>query len=133
MNREEIEARQATGSARKAEAAPADAELLELLQRMRDAAGKDPARRRDVTIGEFLVDGSRVPLQMAGDLQQLTRTEAAALRFAGWGRSNADIATLLAISEGTARTHLNSAVRKLDCDGMRELIALGGLLFHPLD
>ena len=133
MNREEIEARQATGGARKAETAPADAELLELLQRMREAAGKDPARRRDVTIGEFLVDGSRVPLQLAGELQQLTRTEAAALRFAGWGRSNADIATLLAISEGTARTHLNSAVRKLDCDGMRELIALGGLLFHPLD
>ena len=133
MNRDEIEARQAARPAGGTSAAPAEAELLALIQRMRAAAEKDPARQRDVTIGEFLVDGARVPLMLAGPLQQLTRTEAAALRFAGWGRSNADIATLLAISEGTARTHLNSAVRKLELDGMRELTALAGLLFHPLD
>lgn len=114
--------------------APAvDAELLSLLEQMRSAASRDPARARQVTIGEFLVDGARVPLSLATALQQLTRTEAAALRFAGWGRSNADIATLLAVSEGTARTHLNSAVNKLDLDGMRGLVALAGLLFHPLD
>ncbi|MEL6877336.1 MAG: helix-turn-helix transcriptional regulator [Pseudomonadota bacterium] len=100
---------------------------------MRSAAKQDPARQREVTVGEFLVDGARVPLSLVDSLQHLTRTEAAALRFAGWGRSNADIATLLAISEGTARTHLNSAVRKLELDGMRGLVALAGLLFHPLD
>jgi len=110
-----------------------DAELLTLLEQMRSAAQRDPARARQVTIGEFLVDGARVPLSLVQTLQQLTRTEAAALRFAGWGRSNADIATLLAVSEGTARTHLNSAVNKLDLDGMRGLVALAGLLFHPLD
>jgi DNA-binding CsgD family transcriptional regulator len=110
-----------------------DAELLTLLEQMRSAAGRDPARARQVTVGEFLVDGARVPLSLVTALQQLTRTEAAALRFAGWGRSNADIATLLAVSEGTARTHLNSAVNKLDLDGMRGLVALAGLLFHPLD
>lgn len=110
-----------------------DAELLSLLEQMRSAASRDPARQRQVTIGEFLVDGARVPLSLVQALQQLTRTEAAALRFAGWGRSNADIATLLAVSEGTARTHLNSAVNKLDLDGMRGLVALAGLLFHPLD
>ncbi len=110
-----------------------DAKLLALLEQMRSAAKRDPARSREVTVGEFLVDGARVPLSLVEPLQQLTRTEAAALRFAGWGRSNTDIALLLAISEGTARTHLNSAVRKLDLDGMRGLVALAGLLFHPLD
>lgn len=110
-----------------------DAELLTLLEQMRSAAQRDPARARQVTVGELLVDGARVPLSLANALQQLTRTEAAALRFAGWGRSNADIATLLAVSEGTARSHLNSAVNKLDLDGMRGLVALAGLLFHPLD
>ncbi len=110
-----------------------DSELLALIEEMRSAAKRDPSRKREVTVGEFLVDGARVPLSLVDPLQQLTRTEAAALRFAGWGRSNADIATLLAISEGTARTHLNSAVRKLELDGMRGLVALAGLLFHPLD
>ncbi len=110
-----------------------DSELLALIEEMRSAAKRDPSRKREVTVGEFLVDGARVPLSLVDPLQQLTRTESAALRFAGWGRSNADIATLLAISEGTARTHLNSAVRKLELDGMRGLVALAGLLFHPLD
>jgi DNA-binding CsgD family transcriptional regulator len=110
-----------------------DPEMLALITRMREAARRDPARQRDVAIGEFTVDGARVPLSLVATLQSLTRTEAAALRFAGWGRSNTDIATLLAISEGTARTHLNSAVRKLELDGMRGLVALAGLLFHPLD
>jgi DNA-binding CsgD family transcriptional regulator len=110
-----------------------DPEMLALISRMREAARRDPARQREVAIGEFTVDGARVPLSLVAPLQSLTRTEAAVLRFAGWGRSNADIATLLAMSEGTARTHLNSAVRKLDIDGMRALVALAGLLFHPLD
>ncbi len=110
-----------------------DPEMLALVTRMREAAQRDPARQRDVVIGEFTVDGARVPLSLIAPLESLTRTEAAVLRFAGWGRSNADIATVLAMSEGTARTHLNSAVRKLDLDGMRALIAVAGLLFLPLD
>jgi DNA-binding NarL/FixJ family response regulator len=110
-----------------------DPEMLALVTRMREAAQRDPARQRDVMIGEFTVDGARVPLSLIAPLESLTRTEAAVLRFAGWGRSNADIATVLAMSEGTARTHLNSAVRKLDLDGMRALIAVAGLLFLPLD
>jgi DNA-binding NarL/FixJ family response regulator len=110
-----------------------DPEMLALVTRMREAARRDPARQRDVVIGEFTVDGARVPLSLIAPLESLTRTEAAVLRFAGWGRSNADIATLLAMSEGTARTHLNSAVRKLDLDGMRALVAVAGLLFLPLD
>jgi DNA-binding NarL/FixJ family response regulator len=115
------------------DAAAIDPEMLALVTRMREAARRDPARQRDVVIGEFTVDGARVPLSLIAPLESLTRTEAAVLRFAGWGRSNADIATVLAMSEGTARTHLNSAVRKLDLDGMRALIAVAGLLFLPLD
>lgn len=121
------------GSGGAIDPAAIDPEMLALITRMREAARRDPARQRDVAIGEFTVDGARVPLSLVASLQSLTRTEAAALRFAGWGRSNTDIATLLAISEGTARTHLNSAVRKLELDGMRGLVALAGLLFHPLD
>lgn len=124
---------QQAGSGAEFDPATIDPEMLALITRMREAARRDPARQRDVTIGEFTVDGARVPLSLVEPLQSLTRTEAAALRFAGWGRSNADIATLLAVSEGTARTHLNSAVRKLDVDGMRALVALAGLLFHPLN
>ncbi len=107
--------------------------LAALVARMREAASADPARQREITLGEFIVDGARVPLQFIAQLQQLTRTEVAALRFAGWGRANSDIAVLLAISEGTVRTHLNSAIRKLDIDGMRALTALAGTLFFPLE
>jgi DNA-binding NarL/FixJ family response regulator len=121
------------GSRPSFDAATIDPEMLALVTRMREAARRDPARQRDVMIGEFTVDGARVPLSLIAPLESLTRTEAAVLRFAGWGRSNADIATVLAMSEGTARTHLNSAVRKLDLDGMRALVAVAGLLFLPLD
>ncbi len=59
--------------------------------------------------------------------------EAAVLRFLGWGRANADIATLLDISDATVRSHMNNAIIKLGVDGARELAGLSGLLFHPLD
>jgi DNA-binding NarL/FixJ family response regulator len=49
------------------------------------------------------------------------------VRFLGWGRSNADIATLLLISDNTVRVHLSNVARKLELDGMRELAALAGL------
>ncbi|MDY7098016.1 MAG: helix-turn-helix transcriptional regulator [Pseudomonadota bacterium] len=114
-------------------AAAIDPEMLALINKMREAAQRDPARQREVQIGEFIVDGARVPLSLVEPLQGLTRAEAAALRFAGWGRSNADIGTMLSVGEGTVRTHLSNAVRKLELDGMRELVALAGLLFRSLD
>ena len=132
MNRDEIAARQAGMQGQGKAPAPDDA-LIKLIEEMRSAAQSDPARRREIAIGEFLVDGSRVPISLVTPLEALTRAEAAVLRFAGWGRSNADIGILLAISEGTARTHMTNAIRKLELDGMRSLIALGGLLFHSLD
>ena len=139
MNEEELAALIAAGQARTLgrqghDSTRDEADVLTaLIARMREAAAADPARQRDIALGEFLVDGARVPLQFIAQLQQLTRTEVAAMRFAGWGRANADIAVLLAISEGTVRTHLNSAIRKLDIDGMRALVALAGTLFFPLD
>ena len=121
------------GGAQGFDPASIDPEMLALITKMREAARRDPARQREVDIGEFSVDGARVPLSLVEPLQTLTRSEAAVLRFAGWGRSNSDIGTLLSIGEGTVRTHLTNAVRKLELDGMRELVALGGLLFRSLD
>lgn len=137
MNPDEVAARIAAGQARGRQPAAARGDdvdaLLALIETMRRSAAADPARQREIAVGEFLVDGARVPMQFAAQLPLLTRTEAAALRFAGWGRSNEDIAVLLAVSEGTVRSHLNSAIRKLELDGMRALIGLAGVLFFPLD
>ncbi len=103
--------------------------LIELLRRTEQADQKRP----DVRVGEFLVDAARVPLSLVAGLRTLTRTEAASMRLLGWGRSNADIGMLLGINETTVRSHLNSAVVRLELDGMRQLGGVAGLLFHPLD
>jgi DNA-binding CsgD family transcriptional regulator len=108
------------------------AELGRLIELLRHAEAAKPARP-DLQIGEFTVEGARVPMAFLAGLQSLTRTEAATLRLLGWGRSNADIALLLGINESTVRSHCNNAVAKLGVDGMRKLGCLAGLLFHPLD
>jgi DNA-binding NarL/FixJ family response regulator len=109
------------------------AELARLITLIRAAESANAAPARDVTVGEFVVTGTRVPITLIEPLQTLTRTEAAVLRFLGWGRSNADIANLLNMNENTVRSHINNAVQKLDVDGARELNSVAGLLFHPLD
>ena len=103
--------------------------LIELIRRTEAASRARP----DVRIGEFLVDGARVPVSFLPGLQGLTRTEAAAIRLLGWGRSNADIGLLLGMNESTVRSHLNNAVGKLGVDGMRKLACIAGLLFHPIE
>ena len=109
------------------------AELTRLINLIRAAESADTAPVRDVAVGEFVVTGTRVPITLIAPLQTLTRTEAAVLRFLGWGRSNPDIANLLNMNENTVRSHINNAVQKLDVDGTRELNSVAGLLFHPLD
>ncbi len=109
------------------------AELARLISLIRAAESADTSSVRDVAIGEFVVAGTRVPMTLIAPLQTLTRTEAAVLRFLGWGRSNADIASLLNMNENTVRSHITNAVQKLDVDGARELNSVAGLLFHPLD
>lgn len=108
-------------------------DLARLLQLLRQAEATRPGRRADVQVGEFTVEGWRVPPDLVEGLRHLTRTEAAVLRFLGWGRANADIATLLNINETTVRTHMTNAIRKLEVDGARGLNSLAGLLFHPVD
>lgn len=108
-------------------------QLALLIARIKDKEAASGAAERQVQIGEFHVEGWRVPKMHIGALQNLSRNEAAVMRFLGWGRSNADIASLLNIHENTVRTHLNNAVAKLEVDGSRELVGLAGLLFHPVD
>jgi DNA-binding NarL/FixJ family response regulator len=101
------------------------------LIRAAETAQKNPVR--NVSIGEFVVLGTRVPVTLIEALQSLTRTEAAVLRFVGWGRSNADIASLLNMTDNTVRSHITNAVQKLGVDGSREFNSVAGLLFHPLE
>lgn len=132
MNRDGIATNPPAPRARPGEGVSDPAELTRLIEILRQHEAKE-ASRPDVRIGEFLVDGVRVPLSFLTGLQSLTRTEAAALRLLGWGRANADIGLLLGMNESTVRSHLNNAVGKLGIDGMRKLGCIAGLLFHPLD
>ena len=109
------------------------AELAALIARIKSREQSNDAAQAQIRIGEFEVEGWRVPETFIGPLQKLSRTEAAVLRFLGWGRSNPDIASLLNVNDNTVRTHLNNAIGKLDVDGSRGLIALAGLLFHPVN
>lgn len=109
------------------------AELARLVNMLRASEAASAPTRRDIVIGEFSVSGPRVPDHHISVLQHLTRNEAAVIRFLGWGRANADIATLLDMTESTVRTHMNNAIRKLELDGVRELNSLAGLLFLPID
>lgn len=102
--------------------------IVELRRRDAHAPARPPLR-----IGEFEVEGARVPAASVEGLQSLTRMEAAVLRFLGWGRSNGDIGVLLGTNDSTVRTHLNNAVGKLELDGVRQLNSLAGLLFFPVD
>lgn len=108
-------------------------DLARLVEKLRAAEEKRDAHGREIVIGAFSVAGWRVPLLHLAGLQKLTRNEAAVMRFLGWGRANADIGTLLNMTENTVRTHMNNAIRKLELDGVRELNSLAGLLFLPLE
>ncbi len=108
-----------------------DPRIRELMLLLRQADRR--AAAEDVPIGEFRIPLSRIPERHRQTIGTLTKTEVAVLRYLGWGRANADIATLLVISENTVRVHLNNMCRKLELDGVRELNALAGLLFHPMN
>lgn len=107
-----------------------EAQLRHLMRLLRKA---DDAQSQEQVVGEFRIPRSRIPERHVEAVEQLTKTEVAVMRFLGWGRSNADIATLLAIRENTVRVHLNNMCQKLELDGVRELSALAGLMFHPLN
>lgn len=115
-------------------AAPASEEdRLAAIAELLRAADALPTGPPPIELGEHMIAAARVPARHRETLLRLTPTEITVCRFLGWGRSNADIATLLLISENTVRVHLNNVCRKLELDGMRELAALAGLLFYPAD
>ena len=105
------------------------AAIAELLRK----ADTTPGGAAPVALGEHMIEAARVPARHRDALLKLTPMEITCIRFLGWGRSNADIATLLLIAENTVRVHLSNVARKLELDGMRELAALAGMLFYPSD
>lgn len=105
------------------------AAIAELLRK----ADALPHEGKPVALGEHIVEAARIPQRHRAALLTLTPTELTCVRFLGWGRSNADIATLMLISENTVRVHLSNVARKLELDGMRELAALAGMLFYPAE
>lgn len=107
-----------------------EARVRELMRLLRKA---DETAQGEHVLGEHRIPVARIPQRHADSMAALTKTEIAVLRFLGWGRANADIATLLAISENTVRVHLNNMCNKLELDGVRQLNAFAGLLFYPVN
>ncbi|QKV74218.1 response regulator transcription factor [Amycolatopsis sp. Hca4] len=58
----------------------------------------------------------------ASTLARLTPRETQVVRLVAAGRSNADIAQILMVSESTAKTHLHRAMRKLDVSSRSEMV-----------
>lgn len=110
-----------------------DLETVTALLRQAGALAAAAPQPEKLTLGEQIIEAARVPARHRAPLMKLTAMELTCLRFLGWGRSNADIAVLLQISENTVRVHLGNIARKLELDGMRELAALAGVLFYPTD
>ena len=111
---------------------PDDERLAAIAELLRKAEAL-PGAPAPLALGEHFVEAARVPKRHREALLKLTPMELTCIRFLGWGRSNADIATLLMISDNTVRVHLSNVARKLELDGMREVAALAGLLFYPAD
>ena len=111
--------------------APIDhlAAIAELLRRADALPGAPPP----LALGTHMVEAARVPKRHQAALLRLTPTEITCIRFLGWGRSNADIGTLMLMAENTVRVHLSNVAKKLELDGARELAALAGMLFYPDD
>ncbi|MEE1820310.1 response regulator transcription factor [Streptomyces sp. SP18ES09] len=64
------------------------------------------------------------PVARRPEIEQLTARETEVLRLAGTGRSNAEIAEELFISEATVKTHLNRTMAKLDLSSRAQIVVL---------
>ncbi|WP_290050244.1 response regulator transcription factor [Amycolatopsis solani] len=73
-----------------------------------------------------LVAAHRCGVLPVGDpapaLTRLTPRETQVVRLVAAGRSNADIAQILVVSESTVKTHLHRAMRKLDVSSRSEMV-----------
>ena len=72
--------------------------------------------------------GTYVPPQALGEVEceahELTGRQLDVLRLLAQGRSNKDIARRLAITEGTAKTHVKAILTKLDAMSRTEAVAI---------
>lgn len=109
-----------------------DDRLAQIAALLRDAEAR-PGPPTGLKLADQIIAAARVPARHRDQLGRLTPMELTCMKFLGWGRANADIATLLLISENTVRVHFANVCRKLELDGMRELAALAGMLFYPAD
>jgi DNA-binding CsgD family transcriptional regulator len=109
-----------------------DERLTAIAALLRASDGLAPALL-GMTLGDQIITAARIPQRHRAQLLKLTPMELTCMKFLGWGRSNADVATLLMIAENTVRVHFANVCKKLELDGMRELAALAGLLFYPAD
>ncbi|GHG08366.1 LuxR C-terminal-related transcriptional regulator [Streptomyces filamentosus] len=64
------------------------------------------------------------PAARRPEIDQLTARETEVLRLTGTGRSNAEIAERLFISEATVKTHLNRTMAKLDLNSRAQAVVL---------
>jgi len=81
---------------------------------LKDAPSEELAQAlRKVMTGRKVID-PELAIAALNELDPLTDKERKALRLAGEGKSTADIATSLFLSEGTVRNYLSEAIAKLN-------------------
>ena len=81
---------------------------------LKDAPSEELAQAlRKVMAGRKVID-PELAIAALNELDPLTDKERKALRLAGEGKSTADIATSLFLSEGTVRNYLSEAIAKLN-------------------
>jgi DNA-binding NarL/FixJ family response regulator len=77
-----------------------------------------------VSGGSYVARSLRSAVPAGGVVGQLTARERQILSLAAKGRTNADIAGLLSISQKTVDNHRTNLMRKLDVHSIAELVAL---------
>jgi DNA-binding NarL/FixJ family response regulator len=102
-----------------------DTEPVELLRGVRAVAAGDALLSPSVTrrvIGEFAAPGRRGRQAPPQELEQLTDREREVMVLVAEGLSNDEIATRLAISPATAKTHVSRAMVKLGARDRAQLV-----------
>jgi DNA-binding NarL/FixJ family response regulator len=95
-----------------------DVRPAELVEAIRVVARGDALLAPSVTrrlLDRFAQEPPREPAPTPASLEVLTEREVQVLRLVASGRSNAELAAELFVSETTVKTHVSSILRKLDC------------------